>query len=212
MPNGYQRLVACRRTGSEPFHAKGAALGVNLADFWGWSTSDLVSNATRGKVAEFLVACALGLAKRQEVRDEWAPHDLETDEGIRIEVKSAAYLQSWRQSRPSPISFSVRATKKWDPATSQLSKAPLRTADVYVFALLAHQDKASIDPQDVSQWIFFVVPTCELDNRQRSQHSITLKSLQALAGQGVTFDFLPTAVASAFARQKRGKELARLIG
>ena len=44
-----------------------------------------------------------------------------------------------------------------------------RQAEVYVFALLAHQHGATLDPLDVAQWEFFVVPTVTLDRRERSQ-------------------------------------------
>jgi hypothetical protein len=51
---------------------------------------------------------------------------------------------------------------------------------VYVFALLHHQSKASIDPLNLEQWEFYVVGTCVLNERKRSQHSISLKSLKAI--------------------------------
>jgi hypothetical protein len=51
---------------------------------------------------------------------------------------------------------------------------------VYVLALLAHTDKATVDPLDLDQWVFYVLPTVVLDGRTRSQHSITLKTLQGL--------------------------------
>ncbi len=51
-----------------------------------------------------------------------------------------------------------------------------RQAQVYVFALLAHKDKSTIDPLNVNQWCFFTLPAKVLDGRKRSQHSITLKA------------------------------------
>jgi len=55
-----------------------------------------------------------------------------------------------------------------------------RQADVYVFALLFHKDKNTGNPLDISQWEFFVLPTKVLDQRERSQYSITLPSLKKL--------------------------------
>lgn len=92
------RLVTKPKTGSEVFHASRQALGFALHDFWRWSVSDLVSNATRGRLAEFIVASALGISS--DVRDEWSPYDLLSPEGLKIEVKSAAYIQSWHWSYP----------------------------------------------------------------------------------------------------------------
>jgi len=37
-----------------------------------------------------------------------------------------------------------------------------------------------VNPLDISQWEFFVLPTKVLDERERSQHSITLPSLKKL--------------------------------
>ena len=151
----------------EQFHDKGHPLGFDMLSFWQWSTSDLVSNATRGVLAEYIVARALGVS--DGVRDEWAAYDLRAADGTRVEVKSAAYIQSWRQNRPSRISFRVPKTRAWDRKSNRRSKEKKRQADVYVFALLAHRDQRTLDPLDVSQWEFFIVPTALLDNRTRSQ-------------------------------------------
>ncbi len=187
------RIYPVRRSGNEPLHSNGHSLGVTLLDFWRWSSSDLVSNATRGVLAEFIVASVLGI-KLNGVRDEWGAFDLETPEGITVEVKSAAYIQSWSQRNLSVITFRVPKTRAWNADTNVQEKEPRRQAQVYVFALLAHQDKLSIDPLNVDQWRFFVLPTKVLDARTRSQHSITLRSLEALAGQAIPYDELRGAV------------------
>jgi len=100
------------RRGDEMFRDRGRDLGFDLAGFWQWSCSDLISNATRGILAEYIVAKALGVA--DGVRDEWAACDLTAPDGSRIEVKSAAYIQSWHQERFSRIAFNVRKTRAWD--------------------------------------------------------------------------------------------------
>jgi hypothetical protein len=198
------RLRAPRLTGEERFQLAGKALDLNLLGFWQWSVSDLVSNATRGRLAEYIVARALGLSDHG-VRDEWAAYDLITAEGIRIEVKSASYLQSWYQKKPSTILFSVRASRAWNPETNEVSKEARRQADLYVLALLAHADKATLNPLDLDQWSFFVVPTKVLDARTRSQHSITLPSLGILGYQAVSFGEVGEAVGSA-ASEIRARE------
>ncbi len=38
-----------------------------------------------------------------------------------------------------------------------------RQADVYVFALLSHRDKATLDPLNVAQWEFYILPAAVLD-------------------------------------------------
>ena len=92
------------------------------------------------------------------VRDEWAPYDLETPSRITVEVKSAAFLQSWHQPKPSRISFAAAATRSRDPLSSVLSPETGRQADVHVFALLRHRDKRSLDFLNVAQWTLFVLP------------------------------------------------------
>lgn len=181
------------KSGSEPIHTEGQATGRTLLDFWQWSTSDLVSNATRGVLAEFLVAMALGVPLDQP-REEWAAWDLTTPEGIKVEVKSAAYVQSWSQKDLSKITFNTPKTRAWDADCNQQSQEVRRQADVYVLCLLAHKDKTAINPLDLSQWEFFVLPTSVLDARARSQHSITLPSLLRLHGPGIFHAGLRAAV------------------
>lgn len=172
-------LPRIRKTGGECFHHNGIRLPFDLLDFWRWSSSDLVSNTLRGVLAEYIVAQALGVA--DGVREEWAPHDIDDPRGIKIEVKSSAYIQSWGQKDVSKISFSYKRSIGWDSATGEYDETPKRHADVYVFALLAHKDKPTINPMDLSQWCFYVVPTSVLNARERSQDSITLASLKSLA-------------------------------
>ena len=188
-----RRLTIRRKEGGELFHISGKKLDFDLLSFWRWSASDLVSNTTRGIVAEYIVARALGLAE-SDVRDGWAAFDLETASGIKVEVKSAAYVQSWHQERLSPITFTTPKTRAWDADTNVQSREVKRHADVYVFALLAQTDKTTIDPLNLDQWRFYVLPTAILDERTRSQHSITLKSLEKLCSEAITYAELLKAV------------------
>jgi hypothetical protein len=167
------------KTGDEQFIMDGFPIEQKLIDFWKWSVSDLISNSTRGVLAEFIVATAMQIDPFK-VRDEWGAYDLLTKEGIKIEVKSAAYIQSWKQRTPSNICFSIKAAHCWDAETNIQSQEKTRHADVYVFCLLAHLDKETIDPLNLDQWVFYVLSTKELDNYQRSKHSITLPSLKKL--------------------------------
>lgn len=200
MTKDFSHIYPVRRSGSEALHSNGRPLGITLLDFWRWSSSDLVSNATRGVLAEFIVANALGI-RLDNVRDEWGSFDLIAPEGITVEVKSAAYIQSWSQRNLSSIIFRIPKTRAWNADTNVQEKESRRQAQVYVFALLAHQDKSSIDPLNVDQWKFFVVPTIVLDARTRSQHSITLHSLETLTGRAFSYDELRDAVYRA-AKQK----------
>ena len=150
-----------RKTGREPLRICDAALDTTVLDFWRWSASDLSSNTTRGIVAEFIVACDLGVA--DGVRTEWGPWDLETRDGIKVEVKCSAYLQTWHQDRHSSIEFGIAPRHAWKNKTNTWSTEKKRWSDAYVFALLHHQDKATLDSLKLEQWTFYVVPTRILD-------------------------------------------------
>jgi len=180
----------------ESIHSDGHPLNYTILDFWRWSSSDLVSNATRGVLAEFLVARALYIPLGR-IRDEWGAYDLITPEGITIEVKSAAFVQSWSQHKLSNIIFRIPRTRAWNAETNILENESRRQAQVYVFALLAHEEKSSIDPLNINQWQFFVLSSKQLDNRTRSQHSITLRSLESLAGPGIYYHEIREAVLKA---------------
>ncbi len=176
---GLARISVSRKTGAEPLTAAGQPTGPTLADFWGWSRSDLLDNLERGVLAEFIVATALGIPT-DGVRVGWAAWDLMTPDGVRVEVKSAAYLQSWAQKQLSRISFRTPKTLAWDADKGEFAGVAQRHAQVYVFALLAQTDKTTVNPLDLDQWTFYVLPTAVLDGRIRSQHSITLTTLAAL--------------------------------
>ena len=189
------------KSGNEVLTYRGDPLPVSLLDFWRWSVSDILSNATRGRFAEFIVASAIGVDLKQ-VRDEWQAYDLVSPEGVKIEVKSSAFVQSWNQVRPSVITFSIRPSRYWDANSNKQAKVPQRHADAYVFCLLAHLDKSTIDPMKMDQWKFFVVPTLALDGYKRSQSSITLKSLEKLSS-AIEYGEIRSAV-SAMSSSPRG--------
>src|SRR5579872_3776587 len=102
------RIPATIKSGEERLIYNNQQLKFKLLDFWRWSVSDILSNATRGRLAEFIVATATNM-DITEVRDEWSPYDLITPEGVKLEIKSAAYLQSWFQKKFSIISFGIKA-------------------------------------------------------------------------------------------------------
>ena len=131
----FGEIPIIRKTGEECLHAGEPKISVRLIDFWRWADSDLLNNAARGVFAEFLVATTLNAANN--VRTEWLPYDLKLSSGITVEIKSAAYLQTWKQTMLSKIRFDIKPKKAWDPATNEFSDKSQRNANVYVFCLLA---------------------------------------------------------------------------
>ena len=138
--------------------------------------------------------------QREGVRDGWAAYDLETSDGIKVEVKSAAYVQGWHQEKLSSISFGISKTRRWNDETNKTAQESRRQADVYVFALLAHQDKATIDPLNLDHWHFYSLPAATLNSKAGSQYSISLKTLQKLSGSAVNYKDLGSQVRSIFSR------------
>ncbi len=195
MSKNLGKILTTQKTGNEPLSFDHQDIGLKLVDFWQWSVSDLISNATRGRFAEFIVASALNI-NLGIVRDEWGAYDLESPEGIKIEVKSAAYLQAWNQNDFSKISFSIKPSIYLDSETFKKTESR-RHADLYVFCLLNHKDKATLDPMKLDQWEFFVVSTAMLDNYKRSRSSITLKSLENLTSP-VKYDKLRQTILEKF--------------
>ena len=175
-----KEINATPKTGNEYLEDKGKKINYSLLDFWKWSVSDILSNATRGRFAEFIVGTSVGLDPKN-LRDEWDAYDLITNSGIKIEVKSAAYIQSWNQKKYSTISFSIKPARFWDAKENMRKGNAKRHADVYVFCHLKHKEQETINPLKMQQWDFYVLPTFKLDNYERSQSSITLNSLKKLA-------------------------------
>ncbi|KOH45186.1 hypothetical protein [Sunxiuqinia dokdonensis] len=195
-----KQIIAKPKNGSESLTDHGAKTNYTLLDFWRWSVSDILSNATRGRFAEFIVGTAIGL-NPDNLRDEWDAFDLKTDDGVKIEVKSSAYIQSWSQKNFSTISFSIKPARYWDAETNMRHTEPIRPADVYVFCHLKHRDKKTIDPLKMEQWDFYVLSTYQLDNYTRSQTSITINSLRKLTSPK-QYSELKDAIMRAFQEQK----------
>ena len=160
------------KSGDEIFRSDQGAAALRLLDYWRWAESCLMDNTTRGFLAEFLVAAAIG--QHRKPRTEWLPYDLITKSGITIEVKSAAYIQSWKQTIPSKIQFGIAPRKNlWD-AESGPSR---RWAKVYVFCVLE-----GADPLELDKWQFYVLSRDVLDQECPRQGTISLKPLLSLSG------------------------------
>ena len=125
-----------------------------------------------------MVAKALGLA--DGVRDPWQPYDIRTPRGLTLEVKSCSYLQSWWQRKHSEVSFSIAETTAWSADTGAFLGTRQRQAHVYVFALLRHSDKLTLNPRDVDQWEFFLVPTKAISENCGTRKSLSMKALLSL--------------------------------
>jgi hypothetical protein len=164
-----------------------------LLDFWKWAYSDLCDDGIKGEFAEWLVHKLLDVPSARRV--SWANSDLITASGIGIEVKAAAYWQSWKlidghgTPYPQPISRGPLDETKIrfgglmarDSTTVPDHAAP-RTlkSQIYVFAFQHEKDIARWNAMELSQWEFYVVKAEEL--AKIGGRSISLRKLKPLYG------------------------------
>lgn len=152
----------------------------------------------------------MAVGATEGTRTEWDAFDILTPHGVKIEIKSAAYLQSWSQKRHSAIQFDIRPTQGWNAETNEYSTESRRQAEVYVFCVLSHKDKETIDPLNLDQWEFYVVPTSVLDAEVPKQKTVSLSRLKALNPSRVQFGKLREAIrGAAQLRQVQISENAR---
>lgn len=162
-------------TGNEEFTLRGVSAGITIKDYWQWAYSDLLNNTHRGVVAEFLVYSSLyEITHDTEMRIDWLPFDLTSPSGRRIEVKSAAYLQSWTTDFPSQIRFNIAPKLAWD-GKSYATEAK-RNNDLYVFCLFTALTR-DIPILNLDYWEFYVLPTSILNEKVPNQKTISLSSL-----------------------------------
>ena len=173
------KLKIEQKSGNEYFIFNGNNIEKKLIDFWKWSVSDLISNATRGIFAEFIVAMAME-TDLSNVREEWDAYDILTKDGIKIEVKTSGYLQTWFQKEYSKINFSIKPALYWNAETNETSKEKSRPSDIYVFCVLKHKDKETVNPLILDQWDFYVISTKKINKIFGNQSTLQLKSIEKL--------------------------------
>ncbi|ABZ83240.1 hypothetical protein HM1_0635 [Heliomicrobium modesticaldum Ice1] len=193
----YPAIEIKKKTGNEQFLNAGSDV-CTLRDFWAWAYSDLIGNTERGRLAEFIVAMALGITEGISV--SWDKYDLLSKEGIRVEVKTSAYLQSWSQQNLSKISFGIQPTYGWDSVTNEYDAEKKRQSDVYVFCILKHKEQATLNPLDLLQWDFYVLSTAVLNKTAPGQKTISLRSLMDKGAKQCEYAMLYETIKSEAAR------------
>lgn len=144
-----------------------------VQNFWQWAFSNLLFNDVRGVFAEWLVAKLLNIPLSNTIRDSWGEWDLLTSEGVKIEVKTSAYLQAWKQKgRYSQIKFSGLKGQVFNPELNRHTGEATFNADIYVLCLQIHRDKQTYNALDLEQWRFLVLTKAEM--KQKNYRSLTL--------------------------------------
>ena len=175
-------------TGDEPL----AGTSATVRDFWSFALSDLKTNVARGVLAEFLVARAVGA--EEGVRVSWDNFDVKTPDGIRIEVKSSAYLQGWRQAKLSTIRFTGLTGLTWDDKDGWGAEREVR-ADVFVFGIQARKTHEEYDALDVAQWEWYVVSANSIV--EHGARSVGMWFLERYAEGPLSYDEIDRAVTAA---------------
>ena len=153
--------------GNEPLSVGGHDIALTVNDFWRWSFSDFSDFSTRDAFSEFLVASSLGLtadgnARQRRVRNLlYAPLG---GSGIRVSVRTAAYVQSDEAERPDHIIFVI--PKKPD-------------CDAYLFCVFKGMRDAE-SPLDTDLWDFYALRSGALGGSGSERGFVTLAALMGL--------------------------------
>lgn len=182
-----------RKTGTEPIcDDKGKQIS-SILDFWQWAYSDIIGNIERGHFAEYLVARALDAVK--DTRVEWDKYDVLTNDGISIEVKSSGYVQTWQQKGKSKISFSIRPTRAFNSKANAYEDALKRQAQIYVFCVHNYEKKdEGINPLNMKQWDFYILPTEKLNMEVKEQKTISLQKIIKLGAEKCSYSELSACI------------------
>lgn len=189
----------------ETFMHKGKAL-FSVLDFWRYAYSQL--EGLSDTLAEFLVARALGIEKAENV-NYWTAYDM-AYRNKRIEVKSTRYVHPWNTRISKIRTFSIEPTNSdyWGSSKIGINngKRLSRQSEIYVFCLNSNMDIENNNPLKVDDWVFFVVPTFEINNcceDNPEQKKISLNVVKRLAKGGVAFDALKSSVDAAIEKSDK---------
>lgn len=188
-------------TGNEKFIFKDTDLGKTMLNFWSWAYSDLFRNVNRGAFAEFVVREAMNTQcrntpPRTDFRVSMDAYDLLSPDGIRVEVKSSAYIQAWESEHPARISFRIAPAKSLDSSGNYSADSQYcRHSDVYVFCVWTAMSREQ-NILDLSLWDFYVIATKTLDQKVPNQKTITFQSLLSLQPRKVDYFGLYEAIRS----------------
>ena len=163
---------------------------IRVRDFWQWAFSDLFDDDLKGWYAEWLKSILLGI--RTDRRRSWANTDLVSPSGVRIEVKSSSYWQSWKlwdeTGNPKPIKIAgdkerrrirFSGLKVGDAVAPSPSNVGYKS-DLYIFAFQSQPDPRLWNALDICQWEFYMLTRQELE--AIGTKSISLDTVRAKCG------------------------------
>lgn len=192
----YKRKPVTKLTGREQFTNTNRS-PFTVLDFWQYGFSNLNSNILRGVLAEFLVEKALNDSDDVGLRNPWDDFDVEYEDK-KIEVKSCSYLQDWDQDKLSTIKWSgLKARSLYYSSAvngEQVEQVAEYKSDVYVLALLDHQETNTLDILNLNQWCFYVLSKDELKRISEDSSSVSLTRLNQYNIKCVSYNELKEAI------------------
>jgi hypothetical protein len=152
----------------------------------------LWDDALKGQFTEWLVSLLLGIRSKRQLH--WANTDLVTETGVRIEVKSSSYWQSWKfwgdGGKPRQLKMAGKTEERRitfaglkvrDNAPGSL---PEYRSDLYVFGFQAQRDPRLWNALDLRQWEFYMLTRPEMETI--GSGSVSLITVRRKAGAPMT--------------------------
>ncbi len=173
-------------TGKEKFVFNNKELGFDLTDFWRFHYSNIYN--AHGKIAEFIIARALGVLKAQNTA-YWTLWDI-TYRKIRIEIKATAYYHPWNLSgnvSKQRVFGITKANGAYDITISGNSEY-CRQNDIYVFCLNTGNTKETSNPLELNNWEFYIVPTSVINKSCSNNKTISLGRIRKLGYLAKRYD------------------------
>lgn len=152
--------------GDEQLQVGGHGIALTVNDFWRWAGSDLNDAATRSVFAEFLVASSLEILDdgRQSSRSYDLLWPQDDGSGIRINVRTAAYIQSDDPEHPDQIFFDLGFRDR---------------CDVFVFCVYKAMAPEQ-SPLDTELWDFYALHSWGWDGMKEDQRTATVPAILRL--------------------------------
>ena len=162
----------------EHFSKDGQSLSLTMTDFWAWAFSDMTYCIHLSALAEYIIATALSITSSMPYvtrKHNW-PSELVTKSGHTINVKMAAFIQSYDPEHPDFIEFYIKPRRLLDGTVHKLDTPFKRHCDFYVFAV--YKGMCMNDsPLNLDLWDFYIMPTKVLDETIPTQKKISFRSL-----------------------------------
>ena len=188
-------------TGSEMFTLNGTPRGFDVHSFWRFQFSNL--SDMQGEVGEFVVSMALNNTLPDN-KCGWTQYDIDYN-GWRIEVKTTAYYQPWRERSEKYKDKAVSEQRTWSIRKAHekefdMTSKLVRNNDVYVFVLITGENAVEANPLQLEHYLFWVIPTYIIDDICDNNKSISLGKVKGIAEDlgfpkgGVGFDNLRSEV------------------